>query len=98
MNLTPGKHYFIRQTRRTDSFRHKRYTTPALVKDESMIVMGELLEKRETEIKLKLVGNNFERDGDEYVFSEGRLLVADDGLARTLEEHGKPNAVLGKWT
>jgi hypothetical protein len=96
--LQIGKHYFIGDSRRVDQFAHKRFTTAELEKWEHIVVMGELIEQRENQIKLRLTGNGFEKDGKEYVFGTGSLLMAPGAAeARTLEDHGAPTTTLGVW-
>jgi hypothetical protein len=96
--LQLGKHYFIGDSRRADQFANKRFTTPALEKWEHIIVMGELIEQNGNQIKLRLTGNNYEKDDEEFVFRSGSLLLATGaGEARTLEDHGLPVSQLGVW-
>ena len=97
MNLTIGKHYFIRRTKRTDQFAHKRYTTPELIEHKSLVVMGRLVEYQGNEVKLLLTDNNgFFNDNGEFVFYNGEMMCVD-GEYRTLEQHGKPETPLGQW-
>lgn len=95
--LVVGHHYFVAQSRRVDSFRHKRYCDPSLEQWQRLHLMGRLVEQRGEQIKLHLDGNGFERDGEAYVFTTGQLLTAPGGDIRCLEVHGKPDLVLGSW-
>jgi hypothetical protein len=99
--LVVGHRYFFRRSRRTDAFRHKRYSDPAVEKWEALVVMGRVIEQRGGEVKIAIeecgMSSPDPSDGDEVVVSVGSGLTVNGGAFRTLEEHGKPNVVLCAW-
>ncbi len=99
--VTVGKHYFFSKSRRTDQFAHKRYTTPELEKWETIYVQGRVISQQGNEAKVVVVDTGMQapdpQDGATLVFDIGCAICVTGGDLRTLEDHGKPNLVLGKW-
>ncbi|OGS70773.1 MAG: hypothetical protein A3F91_09680 [Flavobacteria bacterium RIFCSPLOWO2_12_FULL_35_11] len=72
-----GDTVFLSRTERIDAFAHKRYTEPSVEKYKKVLFGGKIVGINEVEKEFSMTlfdNNNFEKDGQTYVFSFGNII------------------------